>query len=78
MSLNLISTYFEGNSYLLGGYTGSEIFTSLYTKKPRGYETFLLVDNSENTLNRLKDYLSNFWIYYQSSQTLQKALEITA
>jgi hypothetical protein len=34
-----------------------------------------MVDNTDNTLNRLKDYLSGFWQYYQSSPNLQKALE---
>ncbi len=34
-----------------------------------------MVDSSDNTLNQLKDYLSRFWEYYQTSTGLQKTLE---
>jgi hypothetical protein len=36
---------------------------------------FYVVDISDNTLNRLKAYLSRFWENYQTSVNLQKALE---
>jgi len=32
------------------------------------------VDIVYKTLNRLKTYLSDFWLFYQSSPSLQKAL----
>jgi hypothetical protein len=34
----------------------------------------LVVDTYRNTSNRLKDYLSRFWHYYQTSPDLQKVL----
>jgi hypothetical protein len=34
-----------------------------------------MVDTGGNSLNRLKDYLFRFWEYYQTSVSLQKALE---
>lgn len=36
---------------------------------------FFMVDISDNTLNRLKAYLSRFWQYYQTSVNLQKAID---
>jgi len=36
---------------------------------------FNFVEMSRNTLNPLKNYLSKFWVYYNSSLNLQKALE---
>ncbi|MSR85323.1 hypothetical protein EXS71_02715 [Candidatus Uhrbacteria bacterium] len=54
---------------------GFFIFIGINLKSP--FVVILnLVDMSDNTLNRLKDYLSGFWQYYQSSPSLQKALEI--
>jgi len=40
---------------------------------PEATET-RLVDILRNISNRLKDYLSRFWYYYQASQSLQKTL----
>lgn len=34
----------------------------------------LFVDITGKTMNRLKDYLTQFWEYYQSSQNIQNAL----
>jgi hypothetical protein len=33
------------------------------------------VDMASKRLNRVKDYLSRFWQYYQNNSYLQKALE---
>jgi len=44
-------------------------------KNLRRNEGFLIVDTQGNTLNRLKDYLSRFWVYYQSNKNLQNILE---
>lgn len=33
-----------------------------------------VVDISQNTTNRLKDYLTRFWLFYNSSPDLQKIL----
>jgi DNA invertase Pin-like site-specific DNA recombinase len=57
------------------GYRTDEIPTAV-----RLFEEFvstnpLDVDTRRKTLNRLKDYLSRFWGYYNSSSSLQKALE---
>lgn len=41
----------------------------------RVIQLFQFVDTSGATLNQLKQYLVGFWQYYNSSPTIQKALE---
>jgi hypothetical protein len=39
-----------------------------------GRDSFLFVDTSRKRLNHMKDYLSRFWVLYQNTPNLQKAL----